>query len=104
MNGNINALLQNWLFFLIDNENDKVCLDYKCWYGLNDDILFDEYESEFDELKNQQFDITRTHFNLIVKSTPYMFIENIFFSLFIQIQRSFCSPFSSSSFNTTFLM
>ena len=39
-------------FFLIDNENDKVFPDWECWYSLKDDISFDEYEDEFDELKH----------------------------------------------------
>ena len=61
--------------FLIDNKNDKVLPDWECWYGLNDGILLDEYEDEFDKLKNQQFDLTRKTFKEIVKSILYMFIE-----------------------------
>lgn len=50
------------IYFLIDNNNLKVFSDWDCWPDLNDDISFDEYEEEVDDLKNHRFDLTRTNF------------------------------------------
>ena len=63
------------IYFLIDNNNLKVFSDWDCWPDLNDDISFDEYEDEVDDLKNHRFDLTRTNFKDIIKSILFMLVE-----------------------------